>query len=43
VQRALALVQALGDEKLTAFYRNELDIVEQHAGRPLNSEPASML
>jgi tetratricopeptide (TPR) repeat protein len=37
VQQAIALAQSSGDDRLTAFYQGELEIIEQHAGRSLGT------
>lgn len=37
MQQAIQLAQTAGNAKQTAFYQQELDIIEQHAGRPLGS------
>jgi tetratricopeptide (TPR) repeat protein len=41
LQKAIALVETAGDEKMAAFFRRELDIIEDHAGRPLGVPPVA--
>jgi len=37
IQQAIALAQQVGDDKLTAHYRDEQTIIENHAGRKLSN------
>lgn len=39
IQEAIILTQQVGDDKLVAYYRQERDIVENHAGRQLGKMP----
>jgi tetratricopeptide (TPR) repeat protein len=39
IQEAIILAQQIGDDKLVAYYRQERDIVENHAGRKSGRAP----